>query len=450
MNLTPQNAWQPFEPSDARPFDRRLAAHLYRRAGCAASRDELDVVVKLGPRAAVQQLLSAREEHADFARQMEMFAKRVLATNNADALSAWWLYRMLHTPSPLVEKLTLFWHGHFATSAAKVSDPQLMYAQNQLLRTHALGSFERLVQGIARDPAMLIYLDSVTNRKTHPNENFAREVMELFSLGIGNYTEQDIQELARCFTGWEIQRGEFKFNRYQHDSGMKRVLGESGDFNGDDGIRVLLEQPAAPRFICQKLVRFLVTDEPDLADELVEPLAEAFRQHDLNIGPLVETILTSNYFYSDMAVGRKIRSPVELSIGFLRALEATASTQRLVSELDGLGQKLFFPPNVKGWDGGTAWINSATLLGRANLIRELVSSGETRFAGGSLADFVDRQGWNTPDAIVDGWCELLLATPLAADVRGQLIVTLKQNKNRRQALAQTLHTLGALPEFQLG
>lgn len=449
MLLTFENAWQPFEPTQARPFDRRLAAHLYRRAGFAASRDELDAAVKLGPRGAVQQLLTAGDGNAKFAQEMETFATRVLATNNADSLSAWWLYRMLHTPAPLTEKLTLFWHGHFATSAAKVTDPKLMYAQNALLRREALGSFESLVQGIARDPAMLIYLDSVTNRKTHPNENFAREVMELFVLGLGNYSERDIQELARCFTGWEIQRGQFKFNRFQHDYGQKKFLGKSGEFDGDDGLRVILEQPAAPQFICQKLVRFLVSDEVELTDELIQPLAEAFRRGGLNIAPVVETILTSNYFFSDETLGRKIRSPVELAIGLLRALEATSSTQRLVGQLDGLGQKLFFPPNVKGWDGGTTWINSATLIGRANLVRELVTSTDTRFAGGSLGDYVERQGWTTPEQIVDGWCELLVATPLAKDVHAQLVKTLKSNKDRRQALPQVLHTLGALPEFQL-
>ena len=159
---------------------------------------------------------------------MRKFAQVTLAANSPELLTGWWLHRMRHTPAPLLEKTTLFWHGHFATSAEKVRDPKLMFEQNELFRSNALGRFEELVRGIARDPAMLIYLDSATNRKMHPNENFAREVMELFCLGVGNYSEKDIQQLARCFTGWEIQYGKFKFNPYQHDYGNKTVLGQVG------------------------------------------------------------------------------------------------------------------------------------------------------------------------------------------------------------------------------
>jgi uncharacterized protein (DUF1800 family) len=296
---------------------------------------------------------------------------------------------------------------------------------------------------------MLIYLDSVTNKKTHPNENYAREVMELFCLGLGNYSEKDIQELARCFTGWEIQRNEFKFNRYQHDYGAKTVLGERGEFDGDDGIRVLLDQPAAPQFICAKLVKFFVTDE-DFPPETIAPLAKQFRAANLTVAPVLETIFTSRYFYSEEAIARKIRSPVELGIGLLRALEATSSTQKLATELGELGQMLFFPPNVKGWDGGLAWINSATLLGRANLVRQLVEDNNTRFSAGSLAKWVENLGWKTSADVVDGLSELLLAPRLAPDVREQLISILdKAGKNRPLGLRQSIHTLGSTPEFQL-
>ncbi|MBC7855866.1 MAG: DUF1800 family protein, partial [Pirellulaceae bacterium] len=235
--LPPQEAWLPFEPTAAQPFGRREAAHLFRRAGFAATSRELDETVKLGPREAAKKLVAASE--GDFAGKMHTFAQTVLATNNSQTLAAWWLHRLLHTPAPLLEKTTLFWHSHFASSSAKVTDTRLMFNQNELLRRYALGKFEPLVLGIARDPAMLIYLDSATNRKTRPNENFAREVMELFVLGIGNYTEKDIQELARCFTGWEIQYGAFKFNRYQHDYGSKTVVGKTGNFDGGDSVRVL-------------------------------------------------------------------------------------------------------------------------------------------------------------------------------------------------------------------
>lgn len=448
MKLTPHDAWQPFEPSRDRPFDRRLAAHLFRRAGFAATRDQLDAAIKSGPQGAVHSLL-APADHQAFDDQMHTLAKTVLTGGNPESLGPWWLYRMLHTPAPLVEKMTLFWHGHFATSAAKVLDPRLMYRQNQLLRKHALGSFADLVRGIARDPAMLLYLDSASNKKTHPNENFAREVMELFCLGLGNYTERDIRELARCFTGWEIQRGEFKFNRFQYDDGPKTILGQRGSFDGDEALTILLQQPATPRFVCRKLVRFFVTDD-ELDDTWIEPLAEQFRASNLELAPVLETLFTSRFFYSDMALGRKVRSPVELGIGFLRALDATTSTQQLAQKLADLGQKVFFPPNVKGWDGGPTWINSATLLGRANLIQHILDENSTRFAGGRLVDAVDVLGWKTAGEVIDGWCELLVAIPLPDGVRRELVQQLERaGKQRAKGLAAALHMLGSLPEFQL-
>lgn len=450
MEITPQNAWLAYEPSRAAPWDRRRAAHLFRRAGFAATRAELDAAVAAGPQASVKHLLAIDSEPSlRFAKEIEQHAKTLLARGSIDALAPWWTYAMLHSPTPLREKLTLFWHGHFATSAAKVLDPQLMYQQHRLLREQALGSFEALVQGISRDPAMLIYLDSVTNKKTHPNENYAREVMELFCLGPGNYGEKDIQELARCFTGWEVQRKTFKFNAYQHDYGRKTVLGERGDFNGDDAVRVILAQQAAPHFVCRKLVRFFCTDA-DLSDDLLEPLARQFREQELHIAPIVETILSSRYFYSEHAIAHKIRSPVELGLGFCRALEATTSTQKLAAELGELGQRLFQPPNVKGWDGGEAWINSATLLGRANLIRRIVYDPDTRFGGAALEDYFARQERKSAEEIVDRVCELLLAVELTADVRSQLVTALNQAKSRRAGLQALLHTLGSLPEFQLG
>lgn len=448
--LSPAQAWQPFEPAAGQPYSRRQAAHLYRRAGFTATSRQLDQATKLGPQDGAKQLLTAPQECAAFDESMRKFALTVIAGNNAETLAAWWLHRMLHSPSPLLEKTTLFWHGHFATSSAKVTDVEVMYRQHQLLRQHALGRFEPLVQGIARDAAMLLYLDSATNRKTHPNENFAREVMELFCLGLGNYTEKDIQELARCFTGWEIQHQQFKFNSYQHDTGSKTVLGKSGKFDGDQAIRVILDQPATARFICGKLVRFFVSDDLELTDELVEPLARQYRENDLTIAPVLQTILSSRLFYSEACVGKKIRSPVEFGIGLLRSLEGTTNLQQITGELRELGQMLFYPPNVKGWNGGLAWINSSTLLGRANLARRLVENGSTRFGGKSLEGYLQGLGWKTSVETVDGLDELLLAVPLSGEVRTQLIADLdRAGPNSPAAIRKLLHTLGSLPEFQL-
>jgi uncharacterized protein (DUF1800 family) len=433
--LTPQTAWLPLEATAA--FDRRMAAHLFRRAGFAAPARELNEAVSAGLLATVKQLLTAGERSRAFDEEMRQFAEVALAAGNPQSLAGWWLHRLRHTPAPLVEKLTLFWHSHFATSAAKVKDARLLYEQNELFRRYALGKFAPLVQGIARDPAMLLYLDSATNRKNHPNENFAREVMELFCLGLGRYSERDIRELARCFTGWEILHEQFTFNSYQHDYGTKSLLGKSGTFGGDEGLRVILQQPACAEFLCGKLVRFFVTDE-ELPAEWIAPLARRFRDGDLAIAPVLETIFTSRLFYSERAVGQLVRSPVELGIGLLRALEMNTNLIQLAERLRELGQLVFFPPNVKGWPGGKNWIDSSTLLGRANLVRSL--------AGNLPPSFLSER---TSAEQVDQLLELLLAVPPPAEVRTTLIEQLEQAGGRPTAVPQVVSVLGALPEFQL-
>ncbi len=449
-DLRPADAWQRFEPSAERPFNRRLAAHLFRRAGLAASSRELDEAVKLGLEGTVKQLLSPDDRAAQFDREMHDFAQVTLAANNPELLAGWWLHRMRHTPAPLVEKMTLFWHGHFATSAAMVRESELMLAQNEMFRRHALGDFGQLVRGIARDPAMLLYLDSATNRKVHPNENFAREVMELFCLGLGHYTEHDIQELARCFTGWEIQYGKFKFNQYQHDYGSKTVLGRRGDFDGDEGLAAILDQPATAEFVCGKLLRFFVADDEVFTPEWIAPLATKFRESNLTVAPVLEMIFTSRLFYSEAAIGRKVRSPIELGVGVLRALDGTTNMVELARRLRDLGQMPLYPPNVKGWDGGRVWINSSTLLGRANLMQSLATSSEVRFAGGSLEQLLGERGIKSPGEAIDHLAELLVAVPLTGEVRAQLLAAVDQSgQPPDQKLRLALHLVGSVPEFQL-
>jgi len=448
LELSPEEAWLPFEPSPGVPFDRRAAAHLFRRAAFAANADQLDAAVRLGPRAAVQQLIAAGES-GRVDEEIRRLAQPAILADDARLLGAWWLHRMRHTTAPLIEKMTLFWHGHFATSAAKVRPARLLFEQNGLFRRESLGNFGTLVRSIARDPAMLLYLDSDTNRKNHPNENFAREVMELFCLGGDQYRERDIQELARCFTGWEIQYGAFKFNPDQHDEGIKTVLGKSGRFNGDDGLAVVLDQPSAARFVCAKLASFFLSDE-ELPPEYIEPLARRFHENGLQIAPIVETILTSRLFYSPAARGAKIRSPVELAVGLLQALDASTNLQKLATQLGDLGQMLFYPPNVKGWSGGKTWIDTSTLLGRINLVRTIVASPQTRFAGGTLESYCARFDLRSNAQLVDHLSELLLAVPPAGEVREQLLASLDESSGSRPtAIKQAVHLLGALPEFQL-
>lgn len=446
-------AWQPFRPTAAAPWNLQRAAHLYRRAGFGASWRELQAALGQSPAECVAELLST-SDGGSFYAEVRSTVAALWGTDNRQDLPAWWLYVMLHSPRPLLEKMTLFWHGHFATSMAKVTDGRLMYEQNEVLRRWALGSFRPLLAGMARDPAMLIWLDSTNNRKSQPNENFAREVMELFALGRGHYTEADIKQAARAFTGWEVRQNAFRVNEHQHDKGEKQVLGQRGTWDGDDVLRILLEQPAAAEFLVGKIFRFLVSED-DPPPALLAPLAADYRRHDYDTAWLVGTMLASNLFFSPLAIGRKIKSPVEYAVGLVRALEGRADTYALATDLNKLGQGVFFPPNVKGWDGGRTWINSATLLGRANLVRQTLLAGETSFeaAGGSLSAAAERAGAKEPTEIVNWLCDLLLAVSPPAQAR-EVLVRLAGGADGGPAdhharIAQTIHAISILPEFQL-
>lgn len=449
MMIDPEWAWASYQPSEENPWDLFAAAHLYRRAGFGASRAELEDAVEREPNELVGEMVHATEPEW-FARQMQGLIKAGLATGNVKHLSAQWAYRMLNTPAPLREKMTLFWHGHFATSAAKVDDADLMQTQNDLLRQNAIGDFSKLLLEISRDPAMLLYLDSASNRKAHPNENYAREIMELFALGEGNYTEQDIRELARCFTGWEIKRKKFRFNRYQNDTGIKTVLGKTGEFSGEDGVELVVAQDASPRFLVKKLINFFVMDEPDASDGLVEPLAEKLRADEMVIAPTLKRILSSNLFFSTHARARKVRSPVDVGVGFLRSMEASTDAYQLAEDLDQLGQGLLFPPSVKGWDGGRTWVNSSTLLGRANLIGRFLDGGKTRYRKRSLHEFLTEQRVGSTQQLID-WLEASLFAVRIPDSARQQIVALDQTARRTSAerTRDVVHLLCTLPEFQL-
>jgi uncharacterized protein (DUF1800 family) len=442
--VNPDWAWQQFQPDEENLWDQRRAAHLFRRAAFGATATELKESLKKSPSDLVDELLNAAQPDA-FLADMKSLSDSAIATGNVQQLSAWWVYRMLSTPAQALEKLTLFWHGHFATSAEKVTEPILMLQQNELLRKHAFGDFSQLLLEISRDPAMLVYLDSATNRKAHPNENFAREIMELFCLGEGQYSEADIRELARCFTGWEIRRNEFRFNRFQHDTGTKSILGQTGNFKGEDGIQIVLAQKSTAEFISRKLVKFYVMDDPEPDSSLIAPLAALMRDNGMQIRPVVQRILSSNLFFSAASIGRKIRSPVELAIGFLRSLEGSANSFELAEHLQLLGQGLLYPPSVKGWDGGRTWINSSTLLGRSNLVRRLITDDKTRFGRQSLREYLSRQNLSGPERILDFLQQSLFAVPIPTTARDRLQALLKQDSS----LTEGIHATCTLPEFQL-
>jgi uncharacterized protein (DUF1800 family) len=303
----------------------------------------------------------------DFPDQTALFdPKRSRAT-----AQLWWLDRMLRTNRPLVEKMTLFWHGHFATSIQKVP-AQDMIAQIDLFRAQGLGRFGDLLRAVTRDPAMLIWLDNRANAKAHPNENYAREVMELFALGLGNYTESDVKEAARAFTGWTIDRtGAAGFVPARHDDLPKTILGQTGDFGSDDVIALIVSQPVHQRFIARKLLEYFVYSDPE--PELIEQTAQVYALSGLDIAKTLGTILRSNVFYSTRAYRALPKSPIELAIGTLRYLGVSAIPTNLPYQLARMGQEPLNPPSVKGWDGGPAWINTSTLLARFNFVNGLVA-----------------------------------------------------------------------------
>ncbi|MFO0908510.1 MAG: DUF1800 domain-containing protein [Isosphaeraceae bacterium] len=398
----PARAWAVYEPSQASPWDLARVGHLHRRAGFAAPWAVLQRDLREGPQASVDRLLDGETTTPDgrsaaaFEALAENMSRQLAPGASLTRLQGLWIYRLVFTPHPLRERMTLFWHNHFATSQTKVQNTALMQRQIDFFRGNALGNFRTILEGVGKDPAMLIWLDSTENRRAHPNENYAREVMELFALGRGKYTEKDIQEAARAFTGWFVVRDQFQEIAGQHDDGPKHVLGKSGRFDGDDIPPLLLEQPACAEFLATKLIRMFVSEVDPIPPPLVAPLADALRAANYNIRVPIEMILRSNLFFDHAARRRRVKSPVELTVGTIRALEIVKPTVQAdaVAEACGrMGQGLYAPPSVAGWEGGSAWINSTAMLARSNFALGLLSP-ESAALGRRFdpADLVRRHG----------------------------------------------------------
>lgn len=305
-------------------------------------------------------------------------------------LKQWWLERIHHSSYPLQERMTLLWHNHFTSSIAQVQWPQLMYQQNQLLRKHALGSFADLLKGIYKDPAMLIYLNGQQSSKIKPNENFARELLELFTLGVGYYTEQDIISAARAFTGWSYnyKEGAVVFNEKRHDDGIKTFLGKTGRYDADDIIAIILEQPRLAEFITEKFwYNFISSKTPD--NEYIQFWAKIFKDSNYNITVLLNSIIQSDVFWSSENRSTLIKSPIEFTIGLIRELdlEHFNAYSRLATINQQLGQDLFSPPDVKGWRGGNQWINSSSLALRHDFAAKILKEHKNNSYG---LDFIDR------------------------------------------------------------
>jgi uncharacterized protein (DUF1800 family) len=370
------------------------ARHLLGRTSFAAQPNEIETYATLTRADAVDRLLSSTKRQASYpapewtktyerAYRPEMTQEERQKVQRREQvergleLRTWWTAEMLTTPSPLTEKMTLFWHNHFATSQQKVRVAQLMYRQNVLFRQYALGNFGGLLREVSKDPAMLIYLDGAQNRKGMPNENFAREVMELFTLGEGNYSEQDIKEVARAFSGWsmDIDAGDFRFRRPQHDDGEKTIFGQRGRFNGDDVVTLLLKHEKTAEFIVGKLWLEFVSPTPN--KEEVKRIAKVFRDGGYELKPALRAMLLSEDFWEPTNRAVLVKSPVELVIGSLRQFRFEVEDPAPFSVvMRQLGQDLFGPPNVKGWPGGETWLNTTTLLARKSFLNRLFRTDE--------------------------------------------------------------------------
>lgn len=425
MNGKPANS-ATFRPAGSLPpaplapyagrFDTRLAAHLLRRAGFGGSPQDVarfasgslrDAVASLVHFPQTPNLTEAPDLPDETAidaqlRDREMAAggtmaagdsqtvelrkqRRKLERQAVDATQMWWLDRMIATPAPLQEKMTLFWHGHFTTAAIRKGvTPREILAQNVLLRSFALGNARELTQRIAVDPAMLKYLDNLHNEAAHPNENFARELMELYTLGIGNYSERDVREAARAWTGLRLRRAtdEVFVDARLHDGDAKTFLGRTGNFGGSDVVDIIFAQPATARFFATKLLAFFVYDEPE--PELVTAFASLLSAHDFELAPVMTTLFSSNVFYSERAYRALVKSPIEFVVGSYRLFGVPQAEPSALRALQRMTQVLFYPPNVKGWAGGSAWINSSTILARENFASALMTANVVRGAASWL------------------------------------------------------------------
>ena len=408
--------------------DRQRIQHLLRRTGFGYSAAELEEYIGLGIEGAVERLL--HPEQVDDAAA-DAAVEPVLAAFAGDpaddeikrqqrqALFQAWYLRLLLTRRPLLERMTYFWHDHFATAISKVGNPLLMQQQHERLRAHALGAFPALLLAVARDPAMLIYLDNRANTRAAPNENYARELLELHTIGEGNgYTERDVKEAARALTGWRLQDGVASFRAQQHDPGSKTILGQTGAFDDADLMALLARHPATARHIADKLVRFFVRPDSDAA--LVDRVAAQFVAAGGEIRTLLRTILLSEEFYSPAAYRSLVKAPVELAVGANRAL-GVASDGRAEGDLGRrLGQLLFDPPNPAGWPGGPAWLSASSMLTRANYATELTMLRSKR-AADVPALLRAHRATGSAAQVVDFVLDLLVGGDAPAGTRSVLI-----------------------------
>jgi len=458
--LQPPSDWKkPYGPSEQQPFDERWLCHLLRRTSFAPTPQRLRGWSDRKPAEVLDALMDYDPAEDPFDKLVEDL-EGFVNLNQSQSVASYWYYRMLNSPHPLQERVALMWHEHFATSAAKVDRGRLMHQQIQLFRRKGLGSFRELLLEVTRDPAMLIWLDGQSNRKGKPNENYAREVMELFTLGIGNYSEKDVKELARAFTGWRVEEEKASFEPKQFDDGEKEILGKRGKFDSESAVDVLLSIPAASKHIASRMLREFVHPKP--ATEQVDHYAGRLLEAKWEIKPVLREMLASRLFFSEWAYRSRIKSPVELAVGAASVVGGKVDSGFLRESCARMGQSLLYPPNVKGWAGEEEWINSNTVMLRFNFAMQMTAQRQQEFVRRSeLAKWLKENKINDAGDVVDYYAKLMLDGRLEETARQRLMEFMdrgpKGEKKTFVMSAETvnskvrglLHLMMTMPEYQL-
>ena len=468
--------------------DIALMAHLMRRAGFSATRDELEANVARGYEAVVEDLLHPGDPQNmpdDIIRRyhVDQYEARQL-----DGAAAYWAYRMITTKCPLEEKIALFWHGLFATGYSKLNQAPTLLNQIDMFRRFGLGSFRDLLVELSKDPAMIIWLDNNDNHKDAINENYGRELLELFSMGIGNYSEQDIKECARTFTGWTLGNAEymsvramkdsiwpygriawhFAYREDDHDDGEKTFLGETGRFSGEDAVDIIVKQEAAARFLSTRLFQFFGADEIDDDEkrQVVESMMRSYFESGYEVRSVLRTLFSSSWFKSEQARFTRVKGPAELVIGAIRVAGSyrtpTLGVHQVAHQIGFMGQGLLQPPTVEGWHEGVEWIDSGSLVERVNFVaREIsdVSQPGVRALIDRLAS-EENGGMLSPESLVDRCLDLLGPLEASDDTRASLVeyasrlgdVDLKDRERSGEAeqrVSNMLRLVASTREFQL-
>jgi uncharacterized protein (DUF1800 family) len=448
----PAWCWAAYEPDAGRPWNLALAGHLYRRTAFGGTWKELQQSLADGPQRTIDKLLHPPIEAEGFNRTFDQYDTGATKADTGDALIAWWLRRMLETPWPLGEQMTLFWHNYFALTNAGANNAATLGRYLRLLRREALGHFDVLLQGMMAEPAFFVCLNARANRKAQPSLHLARVLLEQYTMGPGVCSERDMRETARAFAGWFVAQDQLQFLAHERDAGVKTVLGQEGDFDGPAIGRLLLRQPATSQWVVSRLYRWLISETETPPAALLAPLAASFSR-DYAIAKVVGTMVRSNLFFSPVALNRKVKSPVEFALSLLRPLQGRVGTLRLGADLTALGQDLSEPPTTRGWAGHLYWLNSFTVIGRARLAQSLLASDGTY--GGKLdpAALAAAEGHPGLEAPSQFFCTLLLQDTLPDSVRRKLAETAfgsltPTGETPPDGLRQFIALLAALPEFQ--